>query len=60
MSNTETIKTPYKSEINIKCRGKSCREIHHFINEMPIELVCKCGYVIAKNGVIWPTKIANV
>lgn len=56
MTKHETIPTPCKSETTIKCRGKGCRKIHEYKNEMPIELTCSCGYLIAEDGVIWPSK----
>jgi len=51
------IKTPLPSEINIKCRGKKCKKVHTFINKMPVEFTCECGFIIVKNGKIFPKDI---
>ena len=52
-----TKKSPIKNtSIKIKCRGKKCNTIHEYKNEYPLELTCKCGFTLVKNGLFYPKK----
>ncbi len=48
----ETMET-FATEVTIRCRG--CKTVHKYEKQFPTELTCKCGYVIAKDGILWPS-----
>lgn len=41
-------------DFKIKCRAKGCKNIHKF-DHIPVkDFNCQCGYILIKDGLIYP------